>query len=463
MKKVTGMEKFAYSMGAFGQNFVYGLMSTYLLIFYTDSVGLAAAAVGTLFLVARIWDAVMDPIIGFIIDKVNTRFGKFRPFILVGGVLAGIMTILCFVNPHTGLTGKMVYAYFTYIIWGTTYGIMDVPYWSMAPSMSVDPAERTKIVSLPKITGTISTILVSVFTIPMVQAFGHGDSSKGYFFTALIFGLLCAAGASFAAAKTKEHIKIEPKKNEKFIESVNVIAKNYPLLLVLLMTLFTSCCLTIKLNIYTYYFKYNIGNENLIPFFSALTILPMILAMVFVTPISKKFGKKATSIAAGIVAAVPSIAIYYSIGSLPLVFIFNAVSMMGIGMMLVLTMSMQADTVEYAEWKTGKRSESIIFSLGTFTTKLASALGGAITGYWLTIVGYEKNVQQTATALGGINAMMSWAPAVGMLLMAVIVIFYNLSEEKHAEIMNELQQRHSAAINASKLQQGHSTTSKAEV
>lgn len=442
MNRVSAFEKFAYSMGAFGQNFVYGIMASYLMIFYTDSLGLAAASVGTLFLVARIWDAVMDPLIGVVVDRTRTKWGKFRPFILAGGILAGLMTIACFFNPHIGLTGKLIYAYITYIIWGTAYGIMDVPYWSMAPSMTVDPAERTKIVSVPKITATIGSVLVSVLTIPMVQAFGHGDDAKGYFLTAVIYGGLCAAGAVLAASKTRERIGIDRKKGEKLRESIDVVAKNVPLLLILLTTLCTSMALTIKQTIVTYYFIYNVKNVDLIPLFALVGLIPMVAAMVVAPPVSKKFGKKPTAIASGLIGAVSSAAIYFAAKSLPLVFAFNAVSMTGIGVMMVLTLSMQADTVEYAEWKTGKRSESIIFSLGTFTTKLSSAIGGAVTGYWLTLVGYRPNVEQTSSSLNGINSMMSWAPAAGLLLMTAIISFYRLTEKRHAEILNELNRTH---------------------
>lgn len=155
MNKISSFEKFSYGLGCFGQNLVYGLMSSYLMIFYTDNFGLAAATVGTLFLLARIWDAVIDPIIGVLVDRVNTKWGKFRPFILFGGILAGLLTILCFFNPNIGSTGKIIYAYLTYIIWGTAYGVMDVPYWSMAPTMTLDPDERTSIISIPRIAAII--------------------------------------------------------------------------------------------------------------------------------------------------------------------------------------------------------------------------------------------------------------------------------------------------------------------
>lgn len=446
MKKVSGFEKFAYSMGAFGQNFAYAIMSAYLMIFYTDSFGMAAAAVGTLFLVARIWDAVLDPVIGLLVDRLNLKWGKFRPFILIGGVLAGLFTVLCFFNPNFGLTGKMIYAYITYIIWGTTYGLMDVPYWSMAPSMSTDPGERTKIVSIPKITATIGTLLVSALTIPLVKAIGGGNDSKGYFGTALIFGILCAGGAVIAAVWTKERVKIEKKPGEKFIDSVNVVLKNRPLLLLLAMNILTGAALTMKQTAVTYYFKYNIGNESLIPYFALAGLVPMLIAMVLSPAVSKKLGKKTTAIWGGIIGAVFSAAVYFAQSNLTLLFVFNSLSLLGNGVMMVLTLSMMSDTVEYAEWKTGKRSESIIFSFGTFTNKLSGAIGGALVGYWLNLVGYVRNVPQTPASLNGINIMLSWAPAIGLLAMAIIMMFYNLTEERHAEILKELEARKTSSV-----------------
>lgn len=440
-QKISAYEKFAYSMGAFGQNFAYGIMASYLMIFYTDSVGIGAGIIGSLFLVARIWDAVIDPFIGVIIDRANLRYGKFRPFILVGGILAGIMTILCFFNPSTGMTGKIIYAYLTYIIWGTTYGIMDVPYWSMAPSMTIDPNERTKIVAIPKITATIGGLLVAVLTIPMVQAFGRGDNSKGYLLTAVIFGALCALGGIIAGTQTRERTKVLPKKKERFIESVNVAAKNKPLLLILLANLFCNTVVTMKQQDVTYYFTYNAHNVDLVSMFMLAGLVPMVLAMVLVPSISKKYGKKNTIIASALLCGVTSALMYYCGGTLPLYFTLNALSMAGLGGINVLTLSMQSDTVEYAEWKTGKRSESIIFSLGTFTTKLSSAVGGALIGYVLTLVGYKAHVEQTPLALGGISMLMSWAPTIGMAVLIVIISFYRFTEQDHEKIVAELEAR----------------------
>ncbi len=439
MEKVSGSEKFAYSMGAFGQNFAYGLMMTYLMNFLTDSVGIGPAVVATLFLTARIWDAVNDPLTGFIIDRARLKSGKYRPFILVGGVLIGVATVLCFINPGLDSTGKIVYAFVTYLLWSSVYSFMDIPYWAMAPSMTDDPGERTRIVSWPKITATIGSLIAYVVTIPLVSLLGGGNDSNGFFFTALIFGAICAGGAVIAAVKTKERIKAVPKRNEKFRDSLNLVVKNKPLILVLLVTLTSGIAIAIKQTIGVYYFDYIVGNKDLVSIFVGVGLIPMVAAMMLTPPISRKFGKKKTVIAGGIFGAVFSAAIYFVQGWL--VFAFNALSMVGIGVMMVMTLSMQADTVEYGEWKTGKRSESIIFSMGTFATLLSGALGGAIPGYWLEWSGYVANAVQNASALDAMNMMLSWAPAIGLVLMAVIMLFYDLSEKRYAQILKELEAR----------------------
>lgn len=445
MNKVSGSEKFAYSMGAFGQNFAYGIMMTYLMNFYTDSVGIAPAVVATLFLIARIWDAVNDPLTGFIVDRAHLKSGKYRPFILVGGVLIGAATVLCFINPNFSMTGKIIYAFITYLLWSSVYSFMDIPYWAMAPSMTEDPGERTKILSLPKITATIGSLIAFVVTMPLVSLLGGGNDSNGFFFTALVFGAICAGGAITAAVKTKERIKIVPKPNEKFRDSINLIVKNRPLLLILLVTLTSGIAITMKQTIGVFYFDYIVGNKDLVSIFVLVGLIPMVAAMVLTPPLSKKFGKRNTAIASGIVGAVFSAAIYFALGNMILVFAFNALSMVGIGVMMVMTLSMQADTVEYGEWKTGKRSESIIFSLGTFATLLSGAIGGAIPGYWLQWSGYVANAVQSASALNAMNMMLSWAPAVALLIMAFVLFFYNLSEKRYAEILNELEvRRHKA-------------------
>jgi sugar (glycoside-pentoside-hexuronide) transporter len=441
MKKVSGLQIFTYSMGALGQTFIYGLMSAYLMIFYTDNVGFSAAVVGTLFLVARIWDAILDPIIGLVVDRSNTKLGKFRPFILAGGILAGIFTVATFFSPQVGLVGKIVYAYITYIIWGTCYGLTDAPYWALSSAMTVEPSERTKIMSVLKIIGMLGVVGAMTLTIPLVTSLGHGNNAKGYFVVSILYGSICIIGTTIAAIFTKERVRSAPKANEKFSDSIKVIFQNPPLIIVLFGLLFYNTSSVIRDVQRTYFFTYVLHNIKLLPLFAITTALPMVISMALTPLIGKKLGKKRPFIIAGLIAVVSCAVSYYFVNNLQMLLILNAFSGVGLGMALVLITSMQGDTVEYAELKTGKRSESIVFSMCTFTMKLATAIGGAMVGYYLTFIGYKPNVEQTPFTINGMNMLMSWIPAIGFLIMVIVISFFPLSEKRHAEIVKELKER----------------------
>ena len=157
MDKVTAKEKYSYGIGAFGKDMVYAVVATYLMIFFTDEVGISSAFVGGLFFFSRFWDAINDPIMGLIVDNTKTKCGKFRPWILIGTLVNAVVLVFLFLNPSNFLEGKMVYVYcsIAYILWGMTYTIMDIPYWSMIPSFSSNPDERDKIAVIPRIFATL--------------------------------------------------------------------------------------------------------------------------------------------------------------------------------------------------------------------------------------------------------------------------------------------------------------------
>ncbi|NHW37557.1 hypothetical protein GQF04_23890, partial [Paenibacillus aceris] len=190
MQQVGGKVKWSFGLGAMGQNMVYGLMTFLLLVFYTDVLGVSAAFVGTLFLVVRIWDAVLDPVIAVVVDRIHTRWGKFRPFVLAGGILISVLTVLCFYAPDLSPVMKTVYVIVTYALWNTAYALFDVPFWSLAPAMTIDPVERTKVISIGKMLGVLGSTIAGGASLPMIHAIGNGNAAKGYFWTAVIFAFL---------------------------------------------------------------------------------------------------------------------------------------------------------------------------------------------------------------------------------------------------------------------------------
>ncbi|WP_308636221.1 MFS transporter [Paenibacillus silvisoli] len=442
MKALSAKEKWSYGLGALGQNMIYGLVSTFLMVFYTDEFGIDAAVVGTLFLIARIWDAVLDPVVAVWIDRINTRWGKFRPFVLLGGSIVSLLTVLCFYAPAFSMPMKIVYICVTYMLWNTAYSLFDVPYWSLAPTLTNDTAERTKIIAFPKILGAVGIIIASAAVSPMVKALGGGEDARGYLWTALIFALMCTLLIILMFRNTQERFAAASTERKSLKDSMNVVTRNKPLLIVTLASFFASTPLVLKNTMTVYYLKYNVGDEGLLPLFLLSGMGLMLVAMGITPKIAAKQGKKRTFMIGGLISILANAAFYFvQPEQTALVFAVNAISMLGIGFILVLVTSMQADTIEYAEWKTGKRSESIVTSVGTFNAKLCSAIAGALAGYGLSLSGYVADAAQTNSVLDGIQLMMSLLPAAGLVLCVASISFYGLSERKYEEIKESLNAR----------------------
>lgn len=443
MGKLSKRVKFSYGVGSLGFNMMFGIVGTYLLIFYTDVFGISAATAGTLFLIARIWDAVNDPLMGLVVDRTNSKIGKFRPYILSGTILTAISFVLCFTVPNASLTMKILYSYCTYIFFDMAFTCFDVPYWSMAPTLTNDQNERTEVVSLPRVFGILGTMIAGVIVVPLVEKFGGGDPAKGYQLTAAVVAVvtLVTGLTTFLNVKGNNDYT-QTKKKESLKESVNVVIKNRPLLMVLASSLLGAMPLFIKLTFATYFFKYNAGNEGSTAIFMFTSTLSMIIGMIIIPAISKKTGKKNGFILAAIVSiAGNAVMLLTGANNMALYLAANAVSCIGLGFTMVLVSSMQADTVDYAEWKTGKRSESIVFSLGSFITKLSTAFAGAITAYGIAIMGYIPGVAQTSRVLAGFNLGMSLIPAIGAFSSIIPIIFYNLDSRKYEQIIQELSEK----------------------
>ena len=318
MELVSRKEKFSYGLGSLGMNLIFNTMSTYLMIFYTDVFGINASVIRLLFLIAKIWDAVNDPIMGSIADRTMTRYGKYRPYILFAPFAVAVFVVLCFSAPLLAPVWKIVYIYFTYILFGMSYTTYDIPFWSLAPTLTHDVNESTKIVAIPRIMGVIGTLAAGVAIIPMVKAIGKGNDAIGYQVTLIILVAITVALNIVTFINVKERIKDETKKHEPLKVSLQVIFKNKPLLLVLAAGLLGLIPLFIKFSLATYYFKYNAGDEGLTTIFMLSTSVLMIVGMLVTSALSKKTGKRNSFIAAGLISAIGSI-LMFSAGSSNLV------------------------------------------------------------------------------------------------------------------------------------------------
>ena len=258
MEKVTAKEKYSYGIGAFGKDMVYAVVATYLMIFFTDEVGISSVFVGSLFFFSRFWDAVNDPVMGLIVDNTKTKWGKFRPWILIGTLINAVVLVFLFLNPANFLQGKMVYVYCSvaYILWGMTYTIMDIPYWSMVPSFTSNPEERDKIAVIPRIFATLGGASVNTFGLMLIGILGVASKSQGYFRLGIIISIIFVISTLVTVLNVKEKNVVENKDKIKISEIVTILGKNDQLLVIIASVVIFQVAQFLYSGFLVYFFTY---------------------------------------------------------------------------------------------------------------------------------------------------------------------------------------------------------------
>lgn len=431
------------------QNLTFTFWSSYITMFYTDILGLALGAVTSLTLIARLWDAVNDPLMGVIADRTRTKWGKFRPWLLFAAGPIALFLVLSFVNPGFTSDGNLMYAWFTYLGMTTAFTLLDVPFWTMPAAYTESTVERTGILSATRITTTL-TSLVAGFTLPpLIKYFGGQDRGKGFLGVAIMIALLgtgLRVLGFFGVKELPQNEQVCQQKREKFSfkKTFRVLACNKPLMLVVLAGVITNGFFTLSMNAQTYFAQYCLGSLDYMSLLHFAAIPGMIVGLALVTPLSKRFGKKYTFIGVNILLFVLNVSFYFmGYQNVTAMFVVMAVKALPSGMNMVLVASMVADTIEYAEWKTGDRSEGLISSSQTFMSNIGLAIAGSFVPMLLGLAGYVPNVAQSAGSLKMIFAMESLLPAIGFLVGTIPMFFYDLTEKRHARIVEELKQRKS--------------------
>jgi sugar (glycoside-pentoside-hexuronide) transporter len=436
-------EVFAYGIGNFGQNMIYNFMSSFLLFFYTDVFGIGAAAAGVILLVARLWDAINDPMMGMLADRTRTRWGKFRPYLAFTPILFVPFAVMTFSTPSYSPAGKIAWAAFTYICFGMIYTASDVPFWAMASTITENGADRARIVSAPRLSATIAVALATVITKPLLDAFGKQQTARGYQIVALLYSLLtvgCFLVTFFGVKErvTRPHTESRPT----FRDIFTTIFGNKPLLLVILSGLFTGIGQTAKLSMLIYYTTYNLMDGSLYTLFAGINI-PFILIGISLVPfLTRKFGKKRTCIGFYLVYALGSLGFYLTgWRNIPALLFWNCVASLGMASPQVVQTAMIADTIEWGEYATGKRNEGIIFSTQTFLAKLTQAITSVVIAWSLASLHFVPNTIQTEPVKQGIHALISLIPFACSLIGILPIIRYPLDEKEHQRIVDELGKR----------------------
>ncbi len=436
-------EKLGYGLGDFGSNIVWGMSITFLLYFYTDVFGISAAAAGTLLLFARILDAALDPVMGLITERVTTRWGKFRPYLLFGTPVLGILLVLTFTTPHFGHHGKLLYAYVTYVSLGVAYTVVNLPYGALAPTMTQDPTERNAL-SVCRSFGARAGdgLFVGLATPSLVIALGHGNSAHGYQLTAVIYALVgwAALWITFSTCRERYVAHGSPKLSiRRFAE---VLRHNGQFFLLFASFLFFVSAAFTRNSATVYYMTYNVRRPALLGLLLASGTITSLIGISLSQLAARRIGKRATFMFGLLVLSLCSAAMYLTpYTSVPMVFAWYDLAYVGLGLSFGLFWSLIADTVEYGEWKTGTRAEGGIYSIASFLLKLCSAVAGIVPATVLSLTGYVPNTTQSEAALSGINWIMTLLPAVLSLLAIVPLMLYRIDESLFVRIVADLHKR----------------------
>lgn len=450
-------EKIGYGLGDAASSMFWKLFTMYLLFFYTDVFGMEAAVAGTMFLITRIWDSLLDPIIGVMADRTESRWGKFRPYLLWVAIPFAVIGVFTFTTPDFGTSGKIVYAYVTYSLMMMIYSLINVPYASLLGVMSPDPKTRTELSSYRMIFAFIGSILVLLLVEPLVEFFskGSGDALPnlkfGWQMAGVVFGVIAVIFFLGCFLWTKERVKPINESTNSLKDDVMDLLKNKPWWILLGAGIATLIFNSIRDGAAVYYFKYYVAD---VPGFSlgfidsslSLTTIYLVLGqaanivgIILVTPLSGKIGKKFTYLLAMSCAAVFSIIFYFLKSTdVAMILVLQVLISICAGAVTPLLWSMYADIADYSEWKSGRRATGLIFSSSSMSQKFGWSIGGALTGWLLAYFGFKANVVQTEEAQYGIRLMLSFLPAAGTILSVIFISFYPLSEKKLVNITKEL-------------------------
>ncbi|MDA3862190.1 MAG: MFS transporter [Melioribacteraceae bacterium] len=441
-QKLSVKEKVGYGLGDFAANIVFQTVMIFLMYFYTDIFGIPAAAVGTLFLLSRIWDAVNDPLMGAVADRTKSKYGRFRPWVKWTAIPFGIMAVLMFTTPDFSTSGKIVYAYVTYILMMMIYTANNIPYGALSGVMTSDSVERTSLNSYRFVLGQSAALLVQGATLPLIAFFGMGDKALGYQLTMALFALIAIGMFYVTFYTTKERILPVQTEATPIKEDLKDLLNNRPWAILFVMGLVTFIFLSLRIAVGLYYFKYYVGDENLFSVFAVLGTLGLIAGIPLSKPLTKKFGKRNTYIASNALSGLAVLALFFpSADQYIVVYIISALVGFLNGPGVPILWAMYADTADYAEWKFGRRATGIVFSAATFGQKFGWGIGGAITGWLLAIFNYVPNAVQSPEAILGIKLMLSIIPGVLMILSVGLLFFYTLTEPFMEKVQADLAER----------------------
>ncbi|MFJ7976696.1 glycoside-pentoside-hexuronide (GPH):cation symporter [Peribacillus sp. JNUCC 23] len=444
-KKLSLKEKMSYGFGDVGNGLMFDMGQIYLLKFYTDILGISSYWAGLVFLISKIFDAFADASVGAFVDsRTNiSKRGKFRPFILWGSIPLAILTVVSFIAPDFSDSGKVVWAFGTYMAFGLAYSIVNIPYGSLSAAMTQDPIDRASLGSFRAIGSQMALLIAGVSVIPIVLQFS--DHKTGYLVAVSIMALFGVVFHFICYRNTKEKI-VRQQRKEKIPLPVlfKSLLSNKPLIVLCLVSLFMIAGSNLRTAVQLYYLEYNLNNPSLMAILTFLSIGLAIVGSMFIPALVKRIGKKKT-FALGLVIGITADIVNFVLPTDTTTFLIAfSIGSFGLAFAMGLPWVMVADAVDYHEWNSGERTEGVVYSSYSFFRKLAQALAGFIPGVALGVIAYVPNVQQTSETLLGLKGLMFMVPAsLNIIALVILVLFYKLTDAMYSKIVEELKERNS--------------------
>lgn len=440
MSKLGFTEKICFSSGEYASSMVWQTLMFFLPIFYTDTFGLPAAALATMFLVVRFFDAFTDPVVGMLADRTRTRWGRFRPYLLWMAVPFGLGLVLMFSTPDLSMTGKIIYAYVTYSIMMLIYTVISIPYNSMIGVVTPDHQERASLSSYKFIFAYLAGITVQSMIIPMVKSLGEENAARGYQISMMIFGSIAVVLFLITFWFSKE--RVQPAADQKTCIRQDLIdlMNNQPWLILFFVSLTSLIYIAIRNASIAYFFKYNLGQETAAGLFMALGSACTLLGVLPTKCLSGKIGKVRLYRICFVCVSLGSASFFFlDADQLVLIYVLQVLFSFAGGPLFPLLWSMIADTADYSEWKTGRRATGLAFSALTFSQKMGFSLGGGAVMALFGVFGFVANVEQSESSLLGIRLCLSLIPAVISMIGFIFLLFYRLDEAQLEQISRELE------------------------
>ena len=465
--KLSFVEKVGYGVGDTASNFYWQTFLNFLSYFYTDVFGIPAAATGTMFVVVRIPDTFIDPVMGVIADRTQTRWGHYRPYLLWGCLPMALMGVAMCTTPDLGPQGKLAYAYVTYGLIMLAYTFINIPYSALMGVISSNSLERTTVSSFRFVLAYGGLFMVQGLTIPMVKRFGHGNDQRGFQVAMVVYGVLAIALFLTTFFTTRERVQAAHRPGDALKNDLRDLVKNVPWVMVSFIGVFAVFYVSLRMGAILYYFKYcvmlpghlyhfehsflghhfesDLGPEAIASWFMVMGTVGVIFGAAMARPLSTLLGgKRRAYIILMTIASTLTVLFYFvPLSNIPLIFATHIAISTLFAPTSPLLWAFYADTADYSEWKTGRRATGLVFSAASFSQKLGWAAGSSLFLWLIGYIGFKANVAQPLNVQTGIRYMISFYPAVVGFLSAGAVLFYKLDDATMVQIERDLNQRRS--------------------